>query len=172
MASIVFCATGLLPMRTKTISTQRAMRRPRCGVPDKSVEQAENGLRWKRYALTGQKWDKNLLTYSIMNITPKVGEVRTLEAIRRAFEVWERVTPLSFEDVAFQDITNSSQDMLDIMLLFASGFHGDMSLFEGEGGSLAHAYYPWSGMGGDTHFDADEPWTLDNHDPSVKGKQI
>ncbi|XP_052323028.1 matrix metalloproteinase-16-like [Oncorhynchus keta] len=100
-----------------------------------------------------------------MNTTPKVGEVRTLEAIHRAFEVWERVTPLSFEDVAFQDITNSSQDTLEIMLLFASGFHGDMSLFEGEGWSLAHAYYPGSGMGGDTHFDADELWILDNHVP-------
>ncbi|CAB1322901.1 unnamed protein product [Coregonus sp. 'balchen'] len=147
-------------------ATLKAMRRPRCGVPDKSVEQAENGVRRKRYALTGQKWDKNHLTYSIMNTTPKIGEVRTQEAIRRAFKVWERVTPLSFEEIAFQDITNSSQDALDIMLLFASGFHGDMSLFEGEGGSLAHAYYPGPGMGGDTHFDADEPWTLDNHDPS------
>ncbi|KAM9568060.1 matrix metalloproteinase-15-like isoform 1-T1 [Salvelinus alpinus] len=147
-------------------ATLKAMRRPRCGVPDKSVEQAENGVRRKRYALTGQKWDKNHLTYSIMNTTPKVGEVRTLEAIRRAFEVWERVTPLSFEEIAFQDIPNSSQDALDIILLFASGFHGDMSLFEGEGASLAHAYYPGPGMGGDTHFDADEPWTLDNHDPS------
>uniref|UniRef100_A0A673XJW8 Matrix metallopeptidase 15 n=1 Tax=Salmo trutta TaxID=8032 RepID=A0A673XJW8_SALTR len=137
-------------------ATLKATRRPRCG----------NGVRRKRYALTGQKWDKNLLTYSIMNTTPKVGKVRTLEAIRRAFEVWERVTPLSFEEIVFQDITNSSQDALDIMLLFASGFHGDMSLFEGEGGSLAHAYYPGPGMGGDTHFDADEPWTLDNHDPS------
>uniref|UniRef100_A0A4W5KHX4 Matrix metalloproteinase-14 n=1 Tax=Hucho hucho TaxID=62062 RepID=A0A4W5KHX4_9TELE len=147
-------------------ATLKAMRRPRCGVPDKSYGQTENGLRRKRYTLTDQKWDKNHLTYSIMNTTPKVGEERTQEAIRKAFLVWERVTPLSFEEIAFQDITNSSQDALDIMLLFASGFHGDMSLFDGEGGSLAHAYYPGPGMGGDTHFDADEPWTLDNHNPS------
>ncbi|XP_064807522.1 matrix metalloproteinase-15-like [Oncorhynchus masou masou] len=147
-------------------ATLTAMRRPRCGVPDKSFGQTENGMRRKRYTLTDQKWDKNHLTYSIMNTTPKVGEERTREAIRKAFLVWEHVTPLSFEEIAFQDVTNSSQDALDIMLLFASGFHGDMSLFDGEGGSLAHAYYPGPGMGGDTHFDADEPWTLDNHNPS------
>uniref|UniRef100_A0A673Y811 Matrix metallopeptidase 15 n=1 Tax=Salmo trutta TaxID=8032 RepID=A0A673Y811_SALTR len=147
-------------------ATLKAMRRPRCGVPDKSFGQTENGMRRKRYTLTDQKWDKNHLTYSIMNTTPKVGEERTQEAIRKAFLVWEHVTPLTFEEIAFQDITNSSQDALDIMLLFASGFHGDMSLFDGEGGSLAHAYYPGPGMGGDTHFDADEPWTLDNHNPS------
>uniref|UniRef100_A0A8C8JTR8 Matrix metallopeptidase 15a n=1 Tax=Oncorhynchus tshawytscha TaxID=74940 RepID=A0A8C8JTR8_ONCTS len=147
-------------------ATLTAMRRPRCGVPDKSFGQNENGMRRKRYTLTDQKWEKNHLTYSIMNTTPNVGEERTREAIRKAFLVWEHVTPLSFEEIAFQDVTNSSQDALDIMLLFASGFHGDMSLFDGEGGSLAHAYYPGPGMGGDTHFDADEPWTLDNHNPS------
>ncbi|KAL0968546.1 hypothetical protein UPYG_G00268240 [Umbra pygmaea] len=147
-------------------ATLKAMKRPRCGVPDKSGQHTEIGVRQKRYAVTGQKWDKDRITYSIMNTSPKLGAERTQEAIRQAFGVWERVTPLSFSEVAFQDVTNSSQDTLDIMLLFASGFHGDMSLFDGEGGSLAHAYYPGPGMGGDTHFDADEPWTLDNHDPS------
>lgn len=77
-----------------------------------------------------------------MNTTPKVGEERTQEAIRKAFLVWEHVTPLTFEEIAFQDITNSSQDALDIMLLFASGFHGDMSLFEGEGGVSGSCLLP------------------------------
>lgn len=102
-------------------------------------------------------------------IPSSLGEERTFGAIRRAFEAWRRVTPLTFEELPAEgDIrTNGSQSQLaDILLLFASGFHGDMSLFDGEGGSLAHAYYPGPGIGGDTHFDAEEPWTLDNENPA------
>uniref|UniRef100_A0A3B4AUT1 Peptidase metallopeptidase domain-containing protein n=1 Tax=Periophthalmus magnuspinnatus TaxID=409849 RepID=A0A3B4AUT1_9GOBI len=146
--------------------TVLAMRRPRCGVPDRKPEELDDGARKKRYALTGQKWDKDHITYSILNqqIPSSLGEELTYEAIHKAFEVWRRVTPLTFEELPA--VNNSSQsELADILLLFASGFHGDMSLFDGEGGSLAHAYYPGPGMGGDTHFDADEPWTLENHNP-------
>ncbi|KAJ0069579.1 hypothetical protein NL108_010402, partial [Boleophthalmus pectinirostris] len=142
-----------------------AMRRPRCGVPDRKPEEHDE-KRKKRYALTGQQWDKDHITYSILNqqIPSSLGEELTFEAIRKAFEVWRRVTPLTFEELPA--VNNSSQsELADILLLFASGFHGDMSLFDGEGGSLAHAYYPGPQMGGDIHFDADEPWTLENHNP-------
>lgn len=144
--------------------TVKAMRRPRCGVPDR--KKVDDGARKKRYALTGQQWNKDHITYSILNqqIPSSLGEDLTYEAIRKAFDVWRRVTPLTFEELPA--INNSSHsELADILLLFASGFHGDMSLFDGEGGSLAHAYYPGPGMGGDTHFDADEPWTLENHNP-------
>lgn len=88
-----------------------------------------------------------------------LGEERTLNAIRRAFGVWSHVTPLTFEELP---ASGGKAPLADILVLFASGFHGDMSLFDGEGGSLAHAYYPGPGIGGDTHFDAEEPWTLNN----------
>ncbi|CAJ1057250.1 matrix metalloproteinase-15-like [Xyrichtys novacula] len=151
-------------------ATVAAMRRPRCGLPDRKVSEIEEGARKKRYALTGQQWDRDHITYSIMNqqIPSSLGEERVFDAISRAFDVWRRVTPLTFEELPTENniSINSSQTALaDILILFASGFHGDMSLFDGEGGSLAHAYYPGPGIGGDTHFDADEPWTLDNQNP-------
>uniref|UniRef100_A0A8C3AUQ5 Matrix metallopeptidase 15 n=1 Tax=Cyclopterus lumpus TaxID=8103 RepID=A0A8C3AUQ5_CYCLU len=151
-------------------ATVVAMRRPRCGLPDRKAEEMDDGARKKRYALTGQQWGKDHITYSIMNqqIPSSLGEERTYDAIRKAFDAWRRVTPLTFEELPAENnisINSSQAELADILLLFASGFHGDMSLFDGEGGSLAHAYYPGPGIGGDTHFDADEPWTLENHNP-------
>ncbi|XP_060892762.1 matrix metalloproteinase-15-like [Labrus mixtus] len=148
-------------------ATVAAMRRPRCGLPDRKASEIVEGARKKRYTLTGQQWKKDHITYSIMKqqIPSSLGEERTYEAIRRAFDVWRRVTPLTFEELPAENnisINGSQTELADILLLFASGFHGDMSLFDGEAGSLAHAYYPGPGIGGDTHFDADEPWTLDN----------
>uniref|UniRef100_A0A8C1Z8I3 Matrix metallopeptidase 15a n=1 Tax=Cyprinus carpio TaxID=7962 RepID=A0A8C1Z8I3_CYPCA len=147
------------------LATLNAMKRPRCGVPDHFEESTEGGTRRKRYALTGHKWDQDKLTYSIQNHSPKVGQEQTYEAIRKAFQVWEKVTPLRFEEVPYHEIKNGSEGP-DIILLFASGYHGDMSLFDGEGGSLAHAFFPGPGMGGDTHFDIDEPWTLNQRESS------
>lgn len=145
--------------------TLRAMKRPRCGVADHFEESSEGAARRKRFALTGHKWNQNNLTYSIQNHSPKVGQQQTYEAIRKAFRVWEKVTPLQFEEVPYHKIKNGSEGP-DIILLFASGYHGDMSLFDGEGGSLAHAFFPGPGMGGDTHFDTDEPWTLNQQEGS------
>lgn len=39
----------------------------------------------------------SLLSCSISNFTPKVGEKDTQRAIRQAFNVWQTVTPLSFQ---------------------------------------------------------------------------
>ncbi|KAK7822809.1 hypothetical protein U0070_022748, partial [Myodes glareolus] len=65
------------------------MKKPRCGVPDQTRGSSKFNIRRKRYALTGQKWQHKHITYSIKNVTPKVGDPETRRAIRRAFDVWQ-----------------------------------------------------------------------------------
>lgn len=53
--------------------------------------------------------------------------------------------------------------MADIEIAFGARDHGCGSSFDGVGGTLAHAYFPNQGIGGDAHFDEDETWTDESH---------
>lgn len=162
---------GLNVTGTLNRNTVNWMKKPRCGVPDqlKDASVSSSRTRKRRYALTGQKWQRTHITYSLKNFTPKVGNQETHAAIRRAFDVWQGVTPLRFEAVPYSAMESGKREV-DITIIFAAGFHGDSSPFDGEGGFLAHAYFPGPGIGGDTHFDSDEPWTLGN--PNHDGNDL
>ncbi|EOB07981.1 Stromelysin-2, partial [Anas platyrhynchos] len=122
--------------------TMDMMKQPRCGIPDvHSYSTFPRNPRWK----------KEDITYRILNYTPDMLQADVDEAIAKAFDLWSSVTPLRFTRIYSGDA--------DIMISFAAGFHGDFYSFDGPGGTLAHAYPPSNGIGGDAHFDEDENWT-------------
>uniref|UniRef100_A0A8D2KWG2 Peptidase metallopeptidase domain-containing protein n=1 Tax=Varanus komodoensis TaxID=61221 RepID=A0A8D2KWG2_VARKO len=133
--------TGKVDPDTASITKQ-----PRCGVPDVSEYRTFPGT---------PKWDKNLLTYRINNYTPDLPKHKVNMAIEKAFKVWSDVTPLQFR---------RTTRPADIEILFASGAHGDGYPFDGRSGTLAHAFAPGWGEGGDAHFDEDETWSETNRE--------
>ena len=71
--------------------------------------------------------------------------------------MWSKVVPLTF--------TETTKDDADIKIKFITGYsHGDNYPFDGTGGTLAHAFYPYNNRGnaGDVHFDEAETFTLRN----------
>ncbi|NXE51492.1 MMP3 protein, partial [Casuarius casuarius] len=126
-------------LNSQTLNT---MMQARCGIPD---------VRSYSTFPLNPKWKTEDVTYRILNYTPDMLQEDVEEAIAKAFQLWSSVTPLRF--------TRLYSGEADIMISFASGFHGDFYSFDGPGGTLAHAYPPGKGIGGDAHFDEDEYWT-------------
>ncbi|XP_072194999.1 stromelysin-1-like [Excalfactoria chinensis] len=114
----------------------------RCGFPDVAGFSTFAGE---------PKWAKQVLTYRILNYTPDLRPADVNAAIKKAFSIWSSVTPLKF--------IKKNRGDADIMISFATGGHNDFIPFDGPGGSVAHAYAPGKGFGGDAHFDEDETWT-------------
>ncbi|XP_004626202.2 macrophage metalloelastase [Octodon degus] len=136
--------TGQLDRRTLQV-----MRAPRCGVPDVQAFST----------LGGQAWKSHVITYRINNYTPDMRRQDVDAAIQKAFQVWSDVTPLKFRKVNVGEA--------DIMIFFAYGDHGDFNPFDGKDGTLAHAFAPGFGRGGDAHFDEAETWS-----PDFRGRNL
>ncbi|NXW75972.1 MMP7 protein, partial [Hirundo rustica] len=127
--------------------TEKIMQMPRCGMPDVAEYQTFAG---------SPKWEKTDLTYKILSYTSDLPIRKVNDAIKRAFRVWSDVTPLRFRRVYLRQA--------DIEIKFARREHGDGFPFDGKGGTLAHAFPPGEGRGGDAHFDNDEKWSDVNQD--------
>ncbi|XP_044140533.1 collagenase 3-like [Bufo gargarizans] len=122
--------------------TMDIMKAPRCGMPDVAEFSTFNGR---------PRWQKNSITYRILNYTPDLPVSVVDNSIQRALNVWSQVTPLSFTRVNNGDA--------DILIQFNARSHNDQNPFDGPNGVLAHAYGPGARIGGDAHFDEDERWT-------------
>nr|XP_057943362.1 collagenase 3-like [Doryrhamphus excisus] len=136
---------GLQITGTLDDETLEMMKKPRCGVPDHEISSFTtfgNNL----------KWDKNSLTYRIENYTPDMSQSEVEDSIKKALDVWAKVTPLRF--------TRIYSGTADIMISFGRQSHGDFYPFDGPDGTLAHAFAPAPGIGGDAHFDDDETFTF------------
>ncbi|MEE6472874.1 hypothetical protein FKM82_009756 [Ascaphus truei] len=132
-------ATGVLDRETLNV-----MKEPRCGVPDVAEY---------KIIPSKLKWSTVILSYRIVDYTPDLPRVEVDQAVWDALKVWSDVTPLSFIQL--------HSGSADIMISFGTLVHGDFFPFDGPSGVLAHAFPPGEHIGGDTHFDEDEIWTMD-----------
>ncbi|XP_051257261.1 collagenase 3a isoform X2 [Dicentrarchus labrax] len=136
---------GLQITGTLTADTLEMMKKARCGVPDTNVASFSTFR-------NSPKWEKNRLTYRIENYTPDMSTSEVDDSIEKALQVWAKVTPLRF--------TRIYSGTADIMISFGPRSHGDYYPFDGPDGTLAHAFAPAPGIGGDAHFDEDETFTF------------
>ncbi|XP_045674059.1 matrilysin [Phyllostomus hastatus] len=120
----------------------KIMQKPRCGMPDVAA-----------YSLfpDSPKWTSKVVTYRIMSYTRDLPPFKVNQLVAKAFELWSKEIPLNFRRIRL--------GTADIMIGFARGAHGDAYPFDGPGNTLAHAFAPGPGLGGDAHFDEDERWT-------------
>eukprot|EP00057_Strongylocentrotus_purpuratus_P033494 XP_791600.3 PREDICTED: macrophage metalloelastase [Strongylocentrotus purpuratus] len=149
---------GLTPtgmFNNETIARIRNSKR--CGNSDKPVD--TNEMRRRRYAIQ-HGWSKRKITWAIKNYTPDMQRATTTRVLVTSFQVWSDVAMLEFQQTKFP--------RADILVQFARGNHGDGYAFDGQGGTLAHAYFPGDGIGGDVHFDEDESFT----DETMRGTNL
>ncbi len=96
------------------------------------------------------------LNYAFQSVTEKIAADAARAEIVRAFNEWARVAKLTFTPSADLKANRT------LTVLFGSGPHGDPYPFDGQGGVLAHTFYPYptnaEPIAGDLHFDADENW--------------
>ncbi|MHC4498918.1 MAG: matrixin family metalloprotease, partial [Planctomycetota bacterium] len=122
-----------------------------------------------KYVTLGEGWDgaglgSASLKYYFVGGTPDITNEEAV--IEDAFAEWSKYADITFS----RTYTEGENDSIDIM--WAYGDHGDDGPFDGEGGILAHAFYPhYQGcnegfncnpepIAGDMHFDESERWCV------------
>ncbi|XP_074577083.1 metalloendoproteinase 5-MMP-like [Curcuma longa] len=130
---------------------------PRCGVGDfingssTMNGSSVHGRNLYSYFPGTPRWPiwRRSLTYAIVS-TSDVSIDRAVFSgvLARAFERWANATTLTFTET-------ESEAEADLQIGFFLGSHGDGEPFDGQLGTLAHAFSPTDGR---LHFDAAEAW--------------
>ncbi|XP_017575996.1 matrix metalloproteinase-25 isoform X1 [Pygocentrus nattereri] len=147
---------GLTETGELDADTLNLMSKPRCSLPDIVGTEDMLRKRKKRYALSGLRWGKKGLTWSLLNY-PKLQSTLDPSLVKylmyQALKVWSDNTNLQFSETG-------QANQADIKISFAHSIHDDGYPFDGKGGTLAHAFFPGDvDIAGDTHFDDEESWT-------------
>ncbi|XP_014392669.1 PREDICTED: matrix metalloproteinase-25 [Myotis brandtii] len=142
--------------------TMATMHKPRCSLPDVLGVAELVRRRRRRYALSGSIWKKRTLTWRIHSFPRSSAlsqeTVRTL--MHHALAAWGIESGLKFREVGSQGPPEA-----DILIDFVRAYHQDSYPFDGQGGTLAHAFFPGEhSISGDTHFDDEEIWTFGSKD--------
>jgi len=151
-------------------ATLAKMTEARCGLRDPAIK-IETSKK-KRYNHQGTSWwplfdktGKKALKWTLLNENNDgMSRETILKVMRQAFNYWEEVTDVDFEEVPKSKVDTSDEykkDNIEILVSFVFRDHGDFYDFDGEGGTLAHAFYPLNNLkfSGDVHFDDDEFYT-------------
>lgn len=108
------------------------------------------------FVVEGRRWFDDNLTYFFSNGTADISGNQEQQSVEDAFDLWADNSPLTFTEVNYES-------QADIVILWATGAHGDGNPFDGVSGVLAHVFFPPPNNGslaGDAHFDDAETWTL------------
>ncbi|KAM4819933.1 matrix metalloproteinase-25 [Thomomys bottae] len=104
-------------------------------------------------------WKKRILTWRVRSFpqSSQLSQDTVRLLLSHALSAWGVESNLSFQEV--------SSPEPDILVDFARAYHQDSYPFDGQGGTLAHAFFPGEHpISGDTHFDDEENWTFGSKD--------
>ncbi|MEQ1886895.1 MAG: matrixin family metalloprotease [Bryobacteraceae bacterium] len=122
-----------------------------------------NGAVPQSIATYGDGWDgpglgPAALSYVFTNVTSQVDSGLARSEVQRAMAEWSKVIKVSWAQ------GYSSNASRTVNVLWAMGNHGDGYAFDGQGGVLAHTFYPAplnaEPLAGDMHLDDAERWRV------------
>lgn len=83
------------------------------------------------------------MKFRFLSSTQDLPEREQRDVIRKMLRKWEEASTLSLREAD----PSLSDDQVEILISFVRRYHGDPYRFDGQGGTLAHAYYPHNNRG-------------------------